>query len=166
MQRFERSSLLPAPADAVISAISSEDYLHYRYDEAGVEHYEIEIRENSPTRFESRVVRHAGTDRIPSFARKFTGDRVIIVQSQFWDRSREPYSGELHLELHGLPGHILTRLKLVDNGDGTSTLQGRGEVEARIPLVGKRIEKMLIDKVGDGFDHSAEKIRDYLTQQA
>lgn len=165
MQRFERNSTLPAPADAVIAAIASETYLHYRYDEAGVEHYEIEIREDSPTRFESRVVRHAGTDRVPSFARKFTGDRVTIVQTQFWDRSATPYTGELQLELQGLPGHILTRLSLRDNGDGTSTLQGHGEVEARIPLVGKRIEKMLLDKVGDGFEHSAQKIRDYLTEQ-
>ncbi len=162
MQRFERISTLPAPADEVIAAIASEDYLHFRYDEDGVEHYEISICEDSPSRFESRVVRHAGTERIPAFARKFTGDRVIIIQSQFWNRSSTPYQGELQLELQGLPGHILTRLTLRDNGDGSSLLQGHGEVEARIPLVGKQIEKMLIERIGDGFEHSAQKIRDYL----
>lgn len=164
MQRFERDSSIPASADEVIAAISTEEYLVYRYDEAGIESFELDIREDSDERFESHVRRKASTHKLPSFARKIAGDSVTLLQNQFWNRDQRPYTGELRLELEGLPGHILTRLQLVDNGDGSSTLRGQGEVEARIPLLGGRIEKMMVGKVSEGFERSAQAIREYLAQ--
>ena len=164
MQRFERDSLIPAPAHIVVAAISTEDYLVYRYDEAGIRSFELDIREDNELRFESHVRRQASTDKLPGFARKLTGDTVTLIQHQFWDRQTQPYAGELRMELEGLPGHIVTRLTLSDNGDGSSTLFGQGEVEARIPLLGGRIEKMMVGKVGEGFERSAEAIREYLAK--
>ena len=164
MQRFQRDSLIPASAETVVSAISSEEYLTYRYDEAGIQSFELDIVEDSIVRFESRVRRLASTEKLPGFARKLTGDTVTLLQHQFWNRQEQPFTGELKLELEGLPGHVLTRLTLVDNGDGSSTLHGHGEVEARIPLLGGRIEKMMIGKVGEGFERSAQAIREYLAQ--
>lgn len=162
MQSFKRSSALPASAQDVIAAISSEDYLVYRYDEAGIQSFELDIIEDSAERFESLVRRKASTDRLPGFARKITGDSVTLVQKQFWNRNQTPFLGELMMELEGLPGHILTRLELHDDGDGASTLHGHGEVVARIPLLGSRIEKLLVTRVGDGFERSAQAIREYL----
>ncbi|MGJ8668014.1 MAG: DUF2505 domain-containing protein [Oceanococcus sp.] len=164
MQRFERSSLIPAPADTVVAAISTEDYLVYRYDEAGIQSFDLEIRQDNETRFESHVRRKTSTNKLPSFARKITGDTVTLIQHQFWNRQAQPYTGELRMELEGLPGHILTRLTLSDNGDGSSTLSGIGEVEARIPLLGGRIEKMMVGKVSEGFERSAVAIREYLAK--
>lgn len=164
MQAFERSSRIAAPADDIIAAISTAEYLIQRYDEAGIESFDLEIREDSAQRFESFVKRKVSTYKLPSFARKITGDTVTLLQTQFWKRNLQPYTGEMNLELEGLPGHILTRLELEDNGDGSSTLYGHGEVVARIPLLGGRIEKLIVGKVAEGFERSAQAIRDYLAQ--
>lgn len=162
MQHFERSSRIDSTADDVIAAISTAEYLIQRYDEAGIESFELEIREDSAQRFESFVRRKASTNKLPSFARKITGDSVTLLQTQYWKRGQQPYTGEMKLELDGLPGHIVTRLTLSDNGDGSSTLHGSGDVVARIPLLGGRIEKMMVGKVAEGFERSAQAIRDYL----
>ena len=162
MQRFERESRLPAPASEVIAAISCEEYLIYRYNESGIQSFELDIREDSPQRFESHVTRKAGTEKLPGFARKITGETVTLIQHQFWNRLEQPYTGELRMQLEGLPGHILTRLSLSDHADGGSTLYGDGEVEAGIPLLGKRIEKLIVGKVAEGFERSAQAIREYL----
>ena len=161
MQRFERESRLPASASEVIAAISCEDYLIYRYQESGIQSFELDIREDSPQRFESHVIRKASTEKLPGFARKITGDTVTLIQHQFWNRQAMPYTGELHMQLEGLPGHILTRLSLRDSNDG-SVLYGQGEVEAGIPLLGGRIEKLIVGKVAEGFERSAQAIREYL----
>ena len=162
MQQFESDCELPQSAAEVLAAIATEQYLRYRYDEDGIENFVLEIRSDTRQRFESFVSRSLKTDRLPAVARKIAGDSMTLLQNQHWDRSTTPYRGELRMQLEGLPGHIVTRLQLIDNGDGTSTLRGQGEVLAKIPLLGKQIEKMMIGKVGEGFERSADAIREYL----
>lgn len=164
MQTFSQSSQLPGSAAEILAAISTEAYLLHRYRDAELHHLHIEVSQDDETRFASSVRRTGSTSRLPGFAQKLVGDRLTLVQEQFWDRRAEPYQGGLDLHVEGMPGHVRTRLTLRDNGDGTSTLQARGEIQAGIPLLGGRIEKMLSSHAQEAFEKSVEAIRGYLAQ--
>jgi hypothetical protein len=80
---------------------------------------------------------------VPSFAKKFVGDEIRIVQRERW---RDTTKADLDIEIPGKPGTMQGGITLV--GDGTRTVQTvAGDIRVKLPLVGGRIEEM----VGDIF---------------
>jgi hypothetical protein len=79
---------------------------------------------------------------IPSFARKFVGDEIRIVQRETW---ADGSGGSLTLEIPGKPGTFDGTVRLA--GDSTTVESFQGEVTVRVPLVGGRLEGL----VGDLF---------------
>ncbi|MGZ4438130.1 MAG: DUF2505 domain-containing protein [Nocardioides sp.] len=78
-------------------------------------------------------------DGIPSFATKFVGDHIRIVQSESWT---SPEKADLSVEIPGKPGHLRGTITLVGNGSGT-TETVEGDVKVSIPLVGGKLEKLI-----------------------
>ena len=80
---------------------------------------------------------------VPSFAKKFVGDEIRIVQRERW---RDTTKADLDIEIPGKPGTMKGGITLV--GDGTHTVQTvAGDIRVKLPLVGGRMEEM----VGDIF---------------
>ena len=80
---------------------------------------------------------------VPSFAKKFVGDEIRIVQRERW---RDTTKADLDIEIPGKPGTMHGGITLV--GDGAHTVQTvAGDIRVKLPLVGGRIEEM----VGDIF---------------
>lgn len=78
---------------------------------------------------------------IPSFAHKFVGDQIRIVQTEGWKGSEE---GTLLVEIPGKPGHLHGGITLAPNGSGTVETVS-GEIKVHIPLVGGKLEKLIGD---------------------
>jgi hypothetical protein len=80
---------------------------------------------------------------VPSFAKKFVGEEIRIVQRETW---RDTTSADLDIEIPGKPGTMQGSITLA--GDGAHTVQTvAGDIRVKLPLVGGRIEEM----VGDIF---------------
>jgi hypothetical protein len=78
---------------------------------------------------------------IPSFAKKFVGDEIRIVQRESW---RDAGSADLTLEIPGKPGHMKGSIRL--EGDGTGTTETvAGEIKVSIPLLGGKLEALIGD---------------------
>ena len=54
---------------------------------------------------------------IPSFAKKFVGDEINIVQSEDWT---SPEKGNIHVAIPGKPGEITGTALLTQDPDGTT----------------------------------------------
>lgn len=76
---------------------------------------------------------------IPSFAKKFVGDEIRIVQREDWSA---PDVGELHVAIPGKPGHMDGTITLVE-ADGTTTETVDVEIRVNLPLVGGKIEGLV-----------------------
>lgn len=85
---------------------------------------------------------------IPSFARKFVGDEIVIVQTETWTSA---HGADVELAIPGKPGEAVGTLALVES-DGTTTETVELAVNVRIPLVGGKIEAMIADMVGHALD--------------
>jgi hypothetical protein len=89
---------------------------------------------------------------IPSFAKKFVGDEIVIVQTETWT---SPTSADLELAIPGKPGEAVGTIALTESG-GTTTEVVDLEVSVRIPLVGGKVEGMIADLVRAALEREHE----------
>jgi hypothetical protein len=85
---------------------------------------------------------------IPSFARAFVGDEIVIVQKESWT---SPTSADLEIQIPGKPGEAVGTLTLTESG-ATTTEVVELAVSVRIPLVGGKVEGLIRDMVGAALD--------------
>ncbi len=76
---------------------------------------------------------------IPSFAKKFVGDQIQIVQTERWDSATH---ADLAVEIPGKPGHLKGAIDLAPAGDGTAETVS-GEIKVKIPVVGGKLEGLI-----------------------
>lgn len=87
-------------------------------------------------------------DDIPSFARKFVGDEILIVQTENWT---SPTSADVRLTIPGKPGEAVGTLELVESG-GTTTESIDLDLTVKIPLVGGKIEQLIAGIFSSALD--------------
>ncbi|WP_395692999.1 DUF2505 domain-containing protein [Nocardioides sp.] len=96
---------------------------------------------------------------IPSFAKKFVGNEIDIVQREEWSA---PDTAELHVTIPGKPGEMLGTIGLVEDG-GRTTETVDVTIKVHLPLVGGRIEGLIADLLRKALDAENSVGRDYLS---
>jgi hypothetical protein len=76
---------------------------------------------------------------IPSFAQKFIGDSVQIIQRESWTSQT---AADLELEIPGKPGYLDGSIRLAVDGDGTVETVS-GDLKVKMPVVGGKLEKLI-----------------------
>jgi hypothetical protein len=84
---------------------------------------------------------------VPSFAKKFVGDSTRAITTQVWEGTSASYQ----VETPGKPTSISGTATIAENGAG-STLTYDLEVKASVPLIGGKLEKLVVDLTTEGFD--------------
>lgn len=82
------------------------------------------------------------TDKVPDAFRRMTGEQIDIVQTETWGPAGPggARTGTLVVELGGMPVTMTATISLTPAGDGTVELVD-GELKARVPLIGGKIER-------------------------
>lgn len=78
-------------------------------------------------------------DGIPSFAKKFVGDQLHIVQRETW---KDASGATLLVEIPGKPGEFRGGIDLAGDGDGTVETVS-GEIKVKIPMLGGKLEALI-----------------------
>ena len=91
--------------------------------------------------FQARIEQVQAAKGIPSFASKFVGDEIQIVQTETWASADH---GDIFLEIPGKPGDMKGTAQLRESG-GTTTETVDLTVKVGIPLVGGKIEGLIGD---------------------
>ncbi|WP_372726961.1 DUF2505 domain-containing protein [Nocardioides sp.] len=78
---------------------------------------------------------------IPSFAKKFVGDEINIVQHERWS---SPAKADIRVTIPGKPGEISGTAVLTESG-GTVSETVELDITVKIPLVGGKIEGLVSD---------------------
>jgi hypothetical protein len=84
---------------------------------------------------------------VPSFAKKFVGDSTRAITTQVWRGAAATYE----VETPGKPTGISGTARVTENGSG-STLTYDLEVRASVPLVGGKLEKLVVELTTEGFE--------------
>jgi uncharacterized protein YndB with AHSA1/START domain len=78
---------------------------------------------------------------IPSFARKFVGDEIRIVQREQW---KDDAAADLTVEIPGKPGAMNGAITLAASGGGTTETVS-GDIKVGIPMLGGKLEGLIGD---------------------
>ena len=84
---------------------------------------------------------------VPSFARKLVGDSTRAITTQVWRGDEASYE----VEAPGKPTSITGTATIAENAAG-STLTYDLDVKASVPLVGGKLEKLVVELATEGFD--------------
>ena len=78
---------------------------------------------------------------IPGFAKRFVGDEINLIQTEQWS---DIETGSVEVVIPGKPGQMRGTIRLRESG-GTTTETVDLEIKVNIPLVGGKIESLIID---------------------
>ena len=88
-----------------------------------------------------------GAALVPSFARKFVGATIDLVQREEWST---PTEATFEVSIPGKPGEMNGTAKLVQ--DGPDTVENIAmDVQVPIPLVGAKLEDLIAGLMRDAF---------------
>ena len=88
-----------------------------------------------------------GTTLVPSFARKFVGATIDLVQREEWST---PTEATFDVSIPGKPGEMHGTARLVQNGADTVENIAM-DVRVSIPLVGGKLEDLIAGLLKDAF---------------
>lgn len=80
-----------------------------------------------------------GTEHVPSFARKFVGDEIAIVQEETWTSDTH---ADVAMTIPGKPGDISGTFDLAQVGDDVVE-SVKLTVKVNIPFVGGKVEDLI-----------------------
>ncbi len=78
---------------------------------------------------------------VPSFAKKFVGEEIHIVQQEAWS---SPTAAAVTVEIPGKPGEVKGTVSITEDGTGV-TENVQMDVKVGIPLVGGKIEGLIAE---------------------
>lgn len=96
---------------------------------------------------------------IPSFAKKFVGDEIDIVQREEWTSAD---AAELHVTIPGKPGEMIGTIRLEER-DGRTTETVDVLIKVHVPLVGGKIEGLIAELLRKALDAENAVGRGYLS---
>ncbi|MFC7376295.1 DUF2505 domain-containing protein [Brachybacterium sp. GCM10030267] len=134
---------LPLSARAAAAMYTDPAYAEIRKQTLGATRAEATADGDPAGAFTVRTELAMPTDRVPDVVRPFVGSSVTIHEVQTWsapeaDGSR---SGTTKLEVAGTPAGMTASLRLTPAGEQASGVVIDGELTAKIPLLGSRLEK-------------------------
>jgi hypothetical protein len=152
------------PAQDVYSELVDADHLRARLQELGgndpalVEHAvdasgaRLKLRQAVPAEF------------LPSVIRRFTGGDLVLDRVETWrPRAGGGYEGTVEVTVRGLPGSLSGVQRLTDAGGGSVT-EVDGQASVNVPMVGSRVEGVVVEQVGALLDAEDEFTRRRLAQ--
>lgn len=136
--------VFPADPATVFAMITDPGFLEDVAAEAGATNCTVTVN--------GLVTTSARSLRAPAEAEKITGPTINLVETRTWsepgpDGSR---TGTLDLKVPGQPITMDGRITLQPAGDHTR-VDITGELKVKIPLIGKKLEKMAAPAVKDGI---------------
>jgi hypothetical protein len=96
---------------------------------------------------------------IPGFARKFVGDEIQLVQTEYWS---DIETARVETVIPGKPGQLTGTITVRESG-GTTTETVQMEIRVGIPLVGGKIESLIADLLRKALRVENAVGRTYLT---
>lgn len=118
---------------------------------------DVTITGNGAGRVVTLDYSHA-TDKVPAVAKKLVGSEIQIIQKETWPTST---NGDVVVTIPGKPGDVKGTVALAQVGDDV-VQSVRLAIKVSVPLMGGKIEDMLVDLLGKALAKEHEVGRAWL----
>jgi Protein of unknown function (DUF2505) len=161
MKKLKHDLTYDAPASAVAAMLADPAFREEVVQAQHVLRHEVTVTGDPAAGSGTVTVEQVqAANGLPSFARKFVGDEIQIVQDEKWT---SPTGADLHVSIPGKPGQMAGTIRLNESG-GTTTETVDLDISVGIPLVGGKIEGVVADMLIRALRTEQKVGRDYLSR--
>jgi len=146
-KRLQHELTYDAPMAEVAEMLADTSFREEVCDYIGVKRAMVSI-DSDDNGMEVTIDQVRAAQGIPSFARKFVGDEINIVQRESWS---SPTEGDITVTIPGKPGDMTGSTTLTQSGDDVVQRIDLA-VKVSIPLVGGKVEDLVAGFIGKAFD--------------
>lgn len=135
------STTIKAPVDTVLKTFVNEAFVRHVSDKAGTQLESFEVNGDTSTAFTATTVRSMGADKLPDVVQKFVKGGVKLTQVDTYDAPAADGTRTVRSEIKagGIPVGATAIQTIKPLGEEETSVDVSGEVQASIPLVGKKI---------------------------
>ena len=150
---FTQSATYPLDVDSVIRMSTDPAFLDMRFGRFMAANPEVTV--------EGDTITYVGTvnpELIPAIARPFTKNGITLTFTEAWTRTEEGATAHTEVAVGGAPVSAAVDSTLTPDGDGCArALNGT--------LVGGRVEKEAVARVGHAFDREHQLAAEWAAKQ-
>ncbi|NNG40247.1 DUF2505 domain-containing protein [Flexivirga sp. ID2601S] len=160
--KIEETWSYDAPADRVFEMLLDPKFQQAKCEATGALSSTVDVRTEPPVEvIETR--REMSTAGLPDNVAKIVGKSLKIIEIQLWGQPEADgvRTADLDVSLGGLPVNYVGKLTMTPQG-ATTTMHLVGDLKARIPLVGGRVESAAAPAISNGVRIEAETGARYL----
>ena len=158
-KRLEHQLTYDAPMADVAEMLADPSFREEVCDFQGVKRAMVTI-DSDDNGMEVTIDQVQAAHGIPSFAKKFVGDEINIVQQESW---ASPTEGDIKVTIPGKPGEMTGTARLAESG-GVTTETVELVVKVKIPLVAGKLEGLIADLLLKALKAENKVGRDYLSR--
>jgi Protein of unknown function (DUF2505) len=162
-RRIEHLTTFRRPAADVFAAFVDETYLRDRLAVLGGKDAALEAFDKRDGTTSYQLRQGVPAEHLPSVARGLLGGDLVITRAEAWTEAG--YTGTAEVTMHGVPGRLDGTITLADDGGGTK-LTLMGQVKVSIPLMGGKIEAVIVEQVAALLDKETEFTDAWLDRNA
>ena len=162
--KLRETLTLPLSAAGAAAMYADPEYTAIRRSTLGATRAESTVEGDPAGAFTVRTELSMPTDRVPDMVRPFVGSAVTIHEKQSWsapeaDGARQ---GTMTLEVAGTPAGLTGSLRLTPGGQTGSSVEIDGDLVAKVPLLGPRLEKAAVPYVSTVLRAEERSAREYV----
>lgn len=160
--RYDDYSDFHAEPETVLALFTKRAYFERKYESLGASGIEVRDCTDDGERF--RITAHLEeppNKPLPAMMRRITGDRIAMQRSDTWVRGSR--RGWLDIRIDKAPVTIAADMHLEARDPGTR-LHITFDVNAQLPVMGKRVEQFLLDDLVGRFRADMVESRRLLPQ--
>lgn len=166
--KLRETLTLPLSATGATAMYTDPAYTAIRRSTLGATRAESTVEGDPSGAFTVRTELSMPTDRVPDMVRPFVGSSVTIHEKQSWsapdaDGGRQ---GTMTLEVAGTPAGLTGSLRLLPGGEMSSSVEIDGDLVAKVPLLGPRLEKAAVPYVSTVLRAEERSAREYVKSHA
>lgn len=145
-----------ASTDAVVALMATPEFLVDVAEHAGATNPEVRI-EGATTHMEMSL-------EAPREVAMFIGKTIRVTQRLTWGEpdAEGVRRGTVDISVSGVPVNTSAAAVLSPTGPNSSVGTYEGELNVRIPLVGKKVESMVAPSINDAFDGIERRAQEWL----
>ena len=145
--KFRTELSYDASPDAVFAMLSDPTFRQQVAEAQGVVSVDVRLtpRDDGFSLVSDQV---QNTQGLPAIAKKITGDTTQAVVTEEWASRTQ---GSISITAPGKPTSATGTISLAPDGDGTvETVEL--DVKVKVPLIGGKLESLMADTIGSGYE--------------
>ena len=156
--RFSHTARIDAHVETVFTSYGDEAFWHDRIAAVGTAQHTLDDVSASGDSVTVTVTQHIPDEDIPDLARKVLPGQLVIVRTSTWSGfDGERFTGSARAEAAGGLGLIDGGAEAV-NRDGAALESVSGQVKVSVPLLGGKLEKLVVSHLDRLFQAEYEHL--------